>query len=155
MRRPRLTSRQRQCLRHLLAETRDLRVYRRAVAVLEFDRGRPAADIARMLGVTRQAVHNWVAAFAGTPSLAALTDAPRSGRPRSLAGADIELLRALLTLAPQDLGFPDANWSVPRLREALELGTGRRASCDTVRRQLGALDFWTIPRARCFSTCGI
>ena len=50
-------------LRRQLAETRDARLYRRTLAVLEFDHGRSAADIARMLGVTRQSVYDWVEAY--------------------------------------------------------------------------------------------
>ena len=52
-----LTSWQRQCLRGQLTDARDAHLYRRTVAVLEFDYGRSAADIARMLGVTRQSVY--------------------------------------------------------------------------------------------------
>ena len=52
----RLTSRQRACLRRQLLETRDARLYRRTLAILELDRGRAAAEIADMLGVTRQSV---------------------------------------------------------------------------------------------------
>ena len=55
---------QRRCLRQQLRTARDARTYRRTLAVLELDRGRSAADIADMLGVTRQSVHNWAADFA-------------------------------------------------------------------------------------------
>ena len=147
MRRFTLNPQRRQRLRRQLAQTRDLRLYRRTLAVLEFDRGRPAAGIAQMLGVTRQSVHNWVAAFADSQSPAALADAARTGRPRLLDGEGNDLLEALLAFSPQELGFPDVNWTVPLLREALEQGTGRRASCDTVRRRLRALDYvWKRPR---------
>src|SRR5436190_23145576 len=62
MSRLQLTSWQRRRLRRQLAETRDARLYRRTLAVLEYDRGRPAAEVARMLGVARQSVHIWVEA---------------------------------------------------------------------------------------------
>src|SRR5512143_3234719 len=52
-----LTSWQRRRLRRQLAETRDARPFRRTLAVLEFDHGRSAADIARMLGVTRKTIY--------------------------------------------------------------------------------------------------
>ena len=82
MPRLRLTARQRERLRRQLVETRELRLYRRTLAILEADRGRSVAAIAQMLGVSRQTVHNWLAAFAQTPPPASLADAPRSGRPR-------------------------------------------------------------------------
>ena len=44
-----LTSWQRRRLRRQLAETREARLFRKTLAVLEFDHGRSAADIARML----------------------------------------------------------------------------------------------------------
>jgi transposase len=58
-----LTAWQRRRLRRQLTETLDARVLRRTLAVLEFDRGRPVADLARMLGVTRQSVYNWIEAY--------------------------------------------------------------------------------------------
>ena len=64
MSRLKLTSWQRRQLRRQLAETADARLFRRTLAVLEFDHGRPAADLARMLGVTRQSVYHWVGAYA-------------------------------------------------------------------------------------------
>src|SRR5205085_10751223 len=132
----RMTGRQCETLRRQLTETHKLRIYRRTVAILEADRGRSAAAIAQMLGVSRQTVHNWLAAFTQTPSPAALADAPRSGRPRLLDEEDIDLLYILLGLSPQHFGFPEVDWTVPRLCEALARGTGRQASYATVRRQL-------------------
>ena len=47
-----LTSWQRHRLRRQLAATEDVRLFRRTLAVLEFDHGRSAADIARMLFIS-------------------------------------------------------------------------------------------------------
>lgn len=142
-----LTSWQRRQLRRQLAETRDARLYRRTLAVLEYDRGRPAAGIAHMLGVARQSVHNWVEAYRQARQPSALDDEERSGRPRLLDEDDDELLEALLAISPQDLGYPDTHWTVPRLQEALEASTGRRPSDDTLRRALRRLRYlWKRPR---------
>jgi hypothetical protein len=54
---------QRSRLGRQLREASDARLYRRTLAVLEFDRGRSAADIAEMFGVTRQRVHNRATAY--------------------------------------------------------------------------------------------
>ena len=72
---------ERRRLRQQLKAASDARTYRRILAVLELDRGRSAIDIAAMLGVTRQSVHNWAAAFAREPNPSALADEDRSGRP--------------------------------------------------------------------------
>ena len=142
-----LTSWQRTRLRRQLAEARDARLYRRTLAVLEFDHGRSAADIARMLGVTRKAVYDWVGAYTQAFDPAALADEPGRGRPALLDEDDGHLLEAFLALSPQDLGYPQVSWTVPLLREALDFITGRRVSEDTLRRALRGLDYvWKRPR---------
>jgi transposase len=147
MSRLQLTSWQRSRLRRQLSETRDARLYRRTLAVLEFDRGRPAADIARMLGVTRKAVYDWVAAYTQAFDPTALADEAGRGRPALLDEDDEHLLEAFLALSPQDLGYPQANWTVPLLQHALDFLTGRRVSEDTLRRTLRRLDYvWKRPR---------
>src|SRR4051794_16337283 len=141
MSRLQLTSWQRSRLRRQLAVARDARLYRRTLAVLEFDRGRPAAAIAPMLGVTRKTVYHWVAAYTRACDPAALADEPGRGRPNLLDEDDEHLLEAFLALSPQDLGYPHVSWTVPLLRRALDFITGRRVSQDTLRRALRRLDF--------------
>src|SRR3954470_6217891 len=128
-----LTSWQRRRLRRQLAKTRDARLFRRTLAVLEFDDGRSAADIARMLGVTRQAVYDWIEAYTEGHAPASLEDRAGRGRPRLLDEDQEHLLEALLATSPQDLGYPHANWTLALLQEALEVAIGLRVSQDTLR----------------------
>src|SRR3954453_11341060 len=100
MSRLKLTHWQRRRLRQQLKSTSDARTYRRTLAVLELDRGRSAADIAAMLGVTRQSVHNWAAAFARAPDPAVLRDDDRSGRPPLLDEQAERLLPSLMGRSP-------------------------------------------------------
>jgi hypothetical protein len=72
MSRLQLTSWQRRRLQRQLRETADARLFRRTIAVLEFDHGRPAQDIARLLGVTRQSIYHWVEAYTQTRDPASL-----------------------------------------------------------------------------------
>jgi transposase len=138
---------QRRDLQRQLAQAGDVRLYRRTLAVLEFDRGRPMTDIADALGVTRQSVHNWVAAYTRHPDPAALADGLREGRPPLLTADGAGWLRLLLARPPQWLGYPAANWTVPLLRQALHRDTGQRPSGDTVRRTLHRLGYvWKRPR---------
>lgn len=147
MSRLQLTYWQRRRLRRQLAGTRDAHLYRRTLAVLEFDRGRSAADIAAMLSVTRQSVYNWVDAYTEALDPAVLADTDRPGRPPLLTGDAEALLRPLLGRSPQDLGYPATTWTVPLLQEQLRRETGRRPSNDTVRRELHRLDYvWKRPR---------
>lgn len=143
----RLKPAQRRRLRGLLRETSDLNTYRRCLALLEVDSGRPAAEVARALGVTRQSVHNWIARFAEAGRADALADRYGGGRPAALDDEQVEALAALLGHSPQHLGSPAANWTVPLLREHLRAATGAEVSEPTVRRQLRRMGYvWKRPR---------
>ena len=147
MSRLKLTSWQRRRLRRQLAETRDARLFRRTLAVLEFDQGRPAADIARMLGVTRKCIYDWVGASLEGRDPASLEDEGGRGRHPLLNEDQEHLLEALLATSPQDLGYPHASWTVPLLREVLGIATEQWVSEDTLRRALHRLDYvWKRPR---------
>jgi transposase len=138
---------QRRRLHQQLKSTSDARTYRRTLAVLELDRGRSVADIAAMLGVTRQSVHNWAAAFVREPDPSTLRDEDRSGRPPLLAEQTQGLLPSLIGRSPQDLGYPHTDWTVPLLQQELEKGLGLRPSDETVRRGLRRLGYvWKRPR---------
>src|SRR5574340_527998 len=142
-----LTSWQRRRLRRQRADTRDARLYRRTVAVLEFDAGRPAAEIAQMLGGPRQSIYHWVATYQQAFDPAQLADAEGRGRPRLLDEDHEHLLGALLARSPQELGYPHTSWTVPLLQEALVIATEQAVSADTVRRALRRLDYvWKRPR---------
>jgi transposase len=138
---------QRRRLRQQLKTARDARTYRRTLALLELDRGRTAADIAEMLGVSRQSVHNWAANFARDPDPSTLADDERTGRPPVLAEQTESALRSLMPRSPQDLGYPDTDWTVPLLQRELEGGAGLQPSDETVRRGLHRLGYvWKRPR---------
>lgn len=142
-----LTTQQRCRLQRQLAQADDVHLYRRTLAVLEYGRGQPVTAIAAMLGVTRQSVHNWVAAYARDRDPAALADKGWEGRPPLLTSDDEGWLQLLLAHAPQYLGYPATNWTVPLLREALQHDLGRRPSDDTIRRALRRLRYvWKQPR---------
>jgi transposase len=144
-----ITDVQRYHLRLQLQQARDLRLYRRTLAVLEFDQGRPAADIAQMLGVTRQCVYNWILTYTRSGTPLALADEPREGRPPRWRKQEEAILRALLACSPQELGYLQVSWTVPLLQEALQRRTGRCFADSTIRRALQRLDYvWKRPRYR-------
>src|SRR5438270_1666406 len=108
-----LTSWRRRRLRRQLAQTREARLYRKTLAVLEFDHGRSAADIARMLGVTRQTVYAWIETYTQDHDPTALEDQPGRGRDPLLDEDQEHLLEALLAESPQKHGYPHTTWTVP------------------------------------------
>ncbi len=142
-----LTSWQRRRLRRQLAQTRDARLYRKTLAVLEFDQGRSAADIARMLGVTRETVYAWIGTYTQDHEPTALEDQPGRGRYPLLDEDHEHLLEGLLAESPQDHGYPHTTWTLPLLQEAIEIATDLRVSQETLRRALRRMDYlWKRPR---------
>src|SRR4051812_48067952 len=105
-----LTTWRRRRLQRQLRETTNVALYRRTLAVLEIDHGRSAADIAAMLGVSRQSVYNWVEAYGQGYDTTALADRPGRGRPPLLDEEGCQLLASLMARSPQDLGYPHNNW---------------------------------------------
>jgi transposase len=137
----RLTEAQRRQLRSLLASEPRARRYRRALALLALDEGRSVTEVAGLVGVSRQAVHNWLAAYRLAPGATALDDGYGPGRPPLWTEALRALLRAALRQRPHHLGYLAANWTVPLLREHLHRQADARLSDDTIRRQLDRLGY--------------
>jgi transposase len=132
-----LTHWQRRRLERQLATTRDAAIYRRTLAILEVARGTPVTQVAERLRVVRRTVYNWIETYREAGDPVGLADSPRSGRPRLWTEDLRGLLRSLLAdHAPDELGYPAVNWTVPLLREHLRRGTGRALSGDTIRREL-------------------
>lgn len=144
-----ITAWQRRGLEQQLGAAEDVRLFRRTLAVLLLDEGRPVGEVADILRVSRQSVYRWQVAFLRAGRSAVLADDERPGRPRLLDDDAEALLRELLRSSPQQMGFAEASWTVPRLQEALESGTGVWFADSTVRRALQRLDYvWKRPRYR-------
>jgi transposase len=142
-----LSSRQRTRLEKQLQSTRDVRLYRRTLAVLEFARGRSVTEIARTLRVSRPSVYRWIERYRESSDAEALQDDERSGRPPAWTDDCAEWLRSFLKRSPAELGYFAANWTVPLLRDPLQMCTGQLFSDDTIRRALKQLDYvWKRPR---------
>jgi transposase len=136
-----VTSWQRRRLERQLRAAGGVPVYRRTAALLDLARGRSAAEVARTLGVSRQSVYNWAAAYTAGHDPLALADADRSGRPTLWSDELRAALRDGLGRPPDRLGYPAVGWTVPLLREHLERRTGERPSGTSVRRELRRLGY--------------
>jgi transposase len=137
----RLTRAQRRALHRVAHHAPSVHAYQRAVAILAVDEGESVAGVAARLGVTRQSVYNWLAAFAQAPSPEALLDRYGGGRP----GWWTPPLRALLSEAmastPEQAGLVGPQWTVPLLQEYLAQHADTAPSDDTVRRELQRLGY--------------
>ena len=109
-----LTDHERSTLEALLSKgTLSARKFKRATALLELDRGKTLQDVAATLGVTYNAVAAWRDGYK-ISGLKCLDDAPRSGRPTLIDGAQRAKITALATSdAPQG----HARWSLRLLAE--------------------------------------
>ena len=137
----RLSSAQMQQLEHQLAQTDDVRLYRRTLALLMWGRGSSVAEIASVLNIQRQSVYNWIAIYTQTHNPVRLRDAARPGRPPSWTAQTQRLLADLIAVSPDQLGYLAVNWTVPLLQDHFDREYSARFSDDTIRRALHRLGY--------------
>ena len=123
-------------LRRQLKQSQSSSVYRRATALLAVNQGTAVSNVASLLGVTRQTVYNWMAAYSGNKTDKNLHDAPRSGRPRLLTEAiDARIVHAL-AFSPENFGYRSNRWSAATLRSHVGSLLPCEVSDETFRRRL-------------------
>lgn len=138
---------QRQRLQKQLHQTDDVRVYRRTLALLEYDRGEKVSAIAQRLEVDRRSIQRWIAIFAQASDAKALCDASRPGRPARWSEQTTRWLEQLLASSPDQWGYLAVDWTMPLLATALARCTGQHFSRMTIWRELKRLDYvWKRPR---------
>jgi putative transposase len=92
--------------------------YKRALALLELDRGRTFTEVAEIVGVTKQTASTWAKKYK-TAGLEFLTDKPRPGRPTIIDGLQRAKITALACSNPPE-GYQ--RWSLRLLADkAVEL----------------------------------
>ena len=106
------------------------RVYRRALGLLELDRGKTYTEVARTLQKSIMTVSNWAAQYK-SHGLALLEDQARAGRPIVIDGNQRAKITALACSEPPE-GY--AQWSLRLLAEkSVELGYVEEISHTEVR----------------------
>jgi transposase len=94
------------------------KTYKRALALLELDRGRTFTEVAEIVGVVIQTASAWAQKYKET-GLEFLTDKPRSGRPTVIDGLQRAKITALACSDPPE-GYE--RWSLRLLADkAVEL----------------------------------
>lgn len=142
-----LTATERRELEETAHKTRDVRVYRRAMAILRIDDGEHPEAVADGLGVCQMSVYRWIARYNEERTTDALVDRPRSGRPAILGGISDEEFIKLVEQSPLSLGYSAFAWTVPLLRGHIEREYGLSVSEETIRRRLHRQDYrWKRPR---------
>jgi putative transposase len=102
-----------------------VKVFKRATALLELDRGKSFGAVAETVGVCYQSVSSWCSAYKEA-QLSMLWDAPRCGRPVEIDGEQRAKITALACSNPPE-GY--ARWSLRLLADkAVELGYSEHLS---------------------------
>ena len=124
-----------QRLRQLRGHAASARVVRRAMCLLLSAAGQAATDIARVTGLSPNAVtdirRRW-----RKRRLRSLPDRPRSGRPAVITREYRRQVRRALRAGPLACGFVFTVWSVARLGTYLHRRTGIRVGTHWLRRLL-------------------
>jgi transposase len=143
----RLTAAQRRRLEQQLRATRDARLYRRTLAILEAADGRPISEVARLVRTSRRSVHYWIESYERAYDPACLAD-HRGGNHPTLWTEELQAaLHAGLERRPDQLGYQAVEWTVPLLGEHLARCAGQRPSATSIRRQLHESGYvWKRPR---------
>ena len=81
-------------------------------------KGRSQADVARMMGVSRQTVSRWARALA-QDGLRGLRRAERAGRKPRLSASQLTELARVVRAGARASGFPTDAWTGPRLAKVV------------------------------------
>src|ERR671932_2409820 len=121
-----LRAKEREELETLLSKgSLPVKVFKRATALLELDKGKSFGAVAETLGVCYQSVSSWCTRYK-SEKLSMLWDAHRSGRPIEIDGDQRAKVTALACSNPPQ-GY--ARWSLRLLADkAVELGYVERLS---------------------------
>jgi len=145
-----LKKRERLQLETLVTEPRDARLVRRAYGLLWLNDGDVVATVAARLGVSRQTIYAWVDRFQARADQtlgARLADAPRRGRPCTVAGVIDPLIEGVIETDPRELGYHATVWTAPLLVCFLLEQHARSVSCQSVRLAIVRLRLrWKRPR---------
>jgi transposase len=117
---------------------------RRKQAARLFKAGKQQAEVARLLGVSRQSVSRWFRSFL-KGGLKALKGAGRAGRKPRLEAKQLARLDAALRLGAKAHGFATSLWTLPRVATVIERLTGVSYHPGHVWRILHRLD-WSLQR---------
>jgi transposase len=147
-----LTGRERATLLELIDTTTDVRLLRRAYAILWLDDGELVTAVAEQLNVSRPSVYNWCERFTqrqGLPLVERLRDADRAGRPATVQGSIDPLLDRVIETDPRHWGYRATVWAVPVLMQYLADQHQLLVAAQSVRLALARLKIhWKRPRHR-------
>jgi transposase len=103
-----------EAVKDIVARSSSARQLRRAQAIFWLSQGASVHEVAERLCVTRATIYTWVTRFEDRADLELadrLTDAARSGRPRTALGVIDPIIADLVGTDPRDFGFRQTVWT--------------------------------------------
>jgi hypothetical protein len=107
-----LTARQRERLLLALRQAADARLYRRLLALVQVDRGKPVSQVAEELLVSRMTVYRWLRRYLSCRDPWGLDDRAGRGRRSSWTPELQSLLEQALQAPPPERGYRGARWTL-------------------------------------------
>src|SRR5262249_22824242 len=137
--------------RHQLAKAlkhvTEVRTYKRQRAVWLVATGRAVKDVAQIVGVSLQALYNWVNWYLQDHAVEVLSDASRAGRPLVARCLTAARIKREFGRDPLRLGYQTTVWTVPLLTTHLSRRYNCSLSPDTLRRRMRQMGLrWKRPR---------
>jgi transposase len=141
---------ERRALKKQIHHTKDVKILKRAQALVWLDEGLPVQTISQRLGVTSRTIYVWVSLYENrrnTSFIDRLQDRPRSGRTPRKSTIVLRELPVLLHQSPRQHGYHYANWTSSLLKHALQSEHNMDVSTKTIRLCLHQLHYvWKRPR---------
>ena len=122
-----------------LKRVTDAHLFQRVQAVLWVAQGDTISEVAELTGVSGQTVYNWLQRYLTCHQVAALADAPRSGRPVTAPQITATQILQHLHCNPLHLGYRTTVWSVKLLAAHLSHQYTSALSPHTLRRRMKAM----------------
>jgi transposase len=98
-------------LQEALDEVSDAKPAQRLTAAIAYKNGITQTELAEWYGVQRRTIYSWLKRLKDGPLDQAVTDAPRSGRPRKLTPDQREAFEAALHEPPTEAGYDEPAWT--------------------------------------------
>ena len=134
----------------LTTHTSDATILRRAQALLWLDDGERAVEVAERLGVSRQAIYQWITLYRReTPADLAtrLAVGTRSGRPPTVKGIIDPLIDEVIDHDPGIFDYNSTVWTAPLLSDYLKTQHRLDTSVSSVKLAISRLRIrWKRPR---------
>jgi transposase len=130
---------ERRALAKQIRETKDIKVLKRAQALLWLSDDMSVPKISKRLGISRQTIYDWVSFYKNRCNMSfisRLQNLPIPGRPPRKSTVILQEIEALLSVSPQQYGLHHADWTASLLGKALKREHDLAISTKTIRRCL-------------------